>query len=619
MSPGKRSPSAVAPFRFGTMPTREETQARMNIIAAGMMKHTPEQSYTVADRLEERAARQPDHPFLIYEGRTISYGEVNRQANRHAHCALAQGLRRGDVVALLMENRPEFLYLWFGLAKLGCVSALINTQISGDALRHALATTASQKLFVGAECLGRLDDTSDISGRMATYVVAEGEAKNLPDGCIALEPQLAGQPDDNPDPALRAGVIGQSTLCLVFTSGTTGLPKAARVTQARWLGVGEGWCSFLGLGPDDGFYCVLPLYHVAALMSLLSNALAAGGRVMLRRRFSASRFWRDVRENDITVAQYSGEMCRYLFNQPPTPDDRAHKLRVMTGSGLSPSIWQAFQDRFGIAQMIEGYGGTEINVGMMNIDNRIGSCGRIPFRDRSNARLVKYDRDNDRYLRNPDGTLIECGPGEVGEMLGMILNLPGVIGGRFDGYTDAEATEKKILRNAFQQGDAWLRTGDLFRRDEDDYYYFVDRVGDTYRWKSENVSTTEVANVLAECPDIETVTVYGVPISGQEGRAGMAALVMQPGKRFDPAAFHHRTAAKLPSYAMPVFVRTRARADITTTFKLRKVDLQKLGYAPAIGDEVFVADPGADRYVPATADNLARLGFPSVRPGDPRP
>ncbi len=207
------------------MPTREETQARMNIIAAGMMKHTPEQSYTVADRLEERAARQPDHPFLIHEGRTISYGEVNRQANRHAHCALAQGLRRGDVVALLMENRPEFLYLWFGLAKLGCVSALINTQISGDALRHALATTASQKLFVGAECLGRLDDTSDISGRMATYVVAEGEAKNLPDGCIALEPQLAGQPDDNPDPALRAGVIGQSTLCLVFTSGTTGRPK----------------------------------------------------------------------------------------------------------------------------------------------------------------------------------------------------------------------------------------------------------------------------------------------------------------------------------------------------------------------------------------------------------
>lgn len=597
------------------MPTREETQARMNLIAAGMMKHTPEQSYAVADRLEERAARQPDHAFLIYDGRTISYGEMNRQANRHAHCALSQGLRQGDVAALLMENRPEFLYLWFGLAKIGCVSALINTQISGEALRHALATTSSQKLFVGAECLDRLDSTPDIPASMSTCVVADGEAKGVPASCIALESRLIGQPDGNPNPKLREGITGQSTLCLVFTSGTTGLPKAARVTQARWLGVGEGWCGFLGLGPNDGFYCVLPLYHVAALMSLLSNALAAGGRVILRRRFSASRFWRDVREHGITVAQYSGEMCRYLFNQPPTADDRAHKLRVMTGSGLSPAIWQAFQDRFGITQMIEGYGGTEINVGMMNIDNRIGSCGRIPFRDRSNARLVKYDRDTDRYIRNPDGTLIECGPGEVGEMLGMILNLPGITGGRFDGYTDANATEKKILRNAFRPGDAWLRTGDLFRRDEDDYYYFVDRVGDTYRWKSENVSTTEVANVLAEYPDVETVTVYGVPIPGQEGRAGMAAVVMQPGKRFDPVAFHQLAATRLPGYATPVFVRTRAHADITATFKLRKVDLQKLGYLSEPGDDVYVADPGAGRYVAATADNLARLGVSPASQG----
>jgi fatty-acyl-CoA synthase len=599
------------------MPTREETQARMNVIAAGMMKHTPEQSYTVTDRLEERAAQQPGHPFLVYEGQTISYAEVNRQANRFAHFAASLGLRKGDVAALLMENRPEFLYLWFGLAKIGCISALINTQIGGEALRHALATTASQKLFVGAECLERLTSAPGIPGQLDTYVMADGAAKSVPDGCIAIEPHLIGQPDGNPDPARRDGVIGQSTLCLVFTSGTTGLPKAARITHARWLGVGEGWCDFLGLGPEDGFYCVLPLYHVAALMSLLSNAMAAGGRVVLRRRFSTSRFWRDIREHGITVAQYSGEMCRYLFSQPPTPDDHNHRLRVMTGSGLSPSIWRAFKERFGVSQMIEGYGGTEINVGMMNIDDRIGSCGRIPFRDRSNARLVKYDRETASHIRNPDGTLIECGPDEVGEMLGMILNLPGITGGRFDGYTDAGATEKKILRNAFQPGDAWFRTGDLFRRDEDDYYYFVDRVGDTYRWKSENVSTTEVANVLAEYPGVETITVYGVPIAGQEGRAGMATVVMQPGKRLDPAAFHKLAAARLPGYAMPVFVRTRSNADITATFKLRKVDLQKLGYASEAGDEVFVADAAAGRYVAATTDNLTRLGIPSASAGKP--
>jgi fatty-acyl-CoA synthase len=597
------------------MPTREETQALMNVIAAGMMKHTPEQSYTVADRLEERAAQQPDDPFLIYEGRTISYGEVNRQANRHAHLALSLGLRRGDVAALLMENRPEFLYLWFGLAKVGCISALINTQISGEALRHALATTASQKLFVGAECLERLESTPGIPDQMGVYVVTDGDPKAMPDSCFALEPALVSQPDGNPDPSRRDGVIGQSTLCLVFTSGTTGLPKAARITQARWLGVGEGWRGFLGLGPDDAFYCVLPLYHVAALMSLLSNAVAAGGRVILRRRFSASRFWRDVREHGITVAQYSGEMCRYLFNQPPTPDDRNHKLRVMTGSGLSPSIWQAFQDRFGIAQVIEGYGGTEINVGMMNIDNRIGSCGRIPFRDRSNARLVKYDRETDSYIRNPDGTLIECGPGEVGEMLGMILNLPGVTGGRFDGYTDAEATEKKILRNAFQPGDAWLRTGDLFRRDKDDYYYFVDRVGDTYRWKSENVSTTEVTEALGTFPGMESINIYGVQVPGMGGRCGMAAILMQPGQAFDGRSFYEFAVGQVPRYAMPQFVRLSRQADLTTTFKLRKVDLQRQGYDPrAFEDPLYVIDEGEQRYVPYSEETLAKAGFPPFAP-----
>ena len=591
------------------MVTREQTQAKMDLVAAGAMKHTPEQSYTIVDRLEEWAAQAPERPFLIWNGRTFSYGAVNTQANRYAHFALGCGLQPGEVVALLMENRPQYLFVWFALAKIGCVSALINNQISGDALRHALVTTASQRLFIGSECLDRLEHTPEIPERFPGYVVPDdGEPGVIPSTWLRLDEQLASLPGTNPDAALRRDVIGRSTLCLVFTSGTTGLPKAARITHSRWLGVGEGWANFLGVGREDVFYCVLPLYHVAAMMSLLSNAMACGGSVVLKRRFSASRFWRDVREHGVTVAQYSGELCRYLFNQPSAPDDRAHKLRVMTGSGLSPSIWRAFQERFGVTRMIEGYGGTEINVGLMNVDDRVGSCGRLPFKERSNARLVKYDRDNDCYIRNPDGTLIECEAGEVGEMLGMILELPGVTGGRFDGYTDAEATEKKILRNAFRPGDAWLRTGDLFRRDEDDYYYFVDRVGDTFRWKSENVSTTEVSGALEDCPGLDTITVYGVSIPGQEGRAGMATVVMQPGQRFDPADFYRRANDKLPGYAIPVFIRLRTNADITATFKLRKVDLQKLGYAAAAGDELYVADPGAGSYVSLTGENLARLG-----------
>lgn len=592
------------------MTTREQTQAKLDRISAGVMKHTPEQDYTVADRLEEHAATAPERPFLLWNERTITYGETNTQANRYAHFALAAGLRAGDVAALMMENRPEFLFAWFGLAKIGCTSALINTQVSGDALRHALATTNSKLLLLGSECTPRVVATPGVGSDMPVFTIADEDDGALARGSQRIDALLAAQPDTNPDRSARAGVIGSSTLCLVFTSGTTGLPKAAKVTQSRWLGVGEGWSLLLELGPDDVFYCVLPLYHVAALMSLMSNALASGGRVVLRRRFSASRFWSDVREYGVTVAQYSGELCRYLFNQPPHPDDRNHRLRAMTGSGLSPAIWLAFQERFGVTQMIEGYGGTEINVGLMNLDNRVGSCGRIPFPERSNARLVRYDRDNDCHPRNPDGTLIACADDEVGEMLGMILALPGVTGGRFDGYTDPDATEKKILRNVFQQGDAWMRTGDLFRRDADGYYYFVDRIGDTFRWKSENVSTTEVADALGDAPGVETMTIYGVTIPGNEGRAGMATIVMQPGQSFDPSAFFRLARERLPSYAAPVFVRIAVDTDITPTFKLRKVDLQKLGYRQTPGDSVWVADPAAGNYVEANPANLHRLGIP---------
>lgn len=592
------------------MATREQTQALLDRLSAGTMRHTPEQDYTVADRLEELASRSPDHPFLLWKGGRFSYAEVDAQANRYAHFALQAGLKPGDVAALMMENRPEFLFIWFALAKIGCVSALINTQASGDALRHALATTASKLLFVGSECAPRIASTPGIAEGMPVFTVADENTDALALGSRLITAQrLATLPDTNPDRALRSGVIGSSTLCLVFTSGTTGLPKAAKITQARWLGVGEGWANLLELGADDVFYCVLPLYHVAALMSLLSNAMASGGSVVLRRRFSASRFWTDVREHGVTVAQYSGELCRYLFNQPPHADDRNHRLRIMTGSGLSPAIWLAFQERFGVTRMIEGYGGTEINTGLMNLDNKVGSCGRIPFPERSNVRLVRYDRDNDCHPRNPDGTLIACADDEVGEMLGMILELPGITGGRFDGYTDPEATEKKILRNVFQPGDAWMRTGDLFRRDAEGYYYFVDRVGDTFRWKSENVSTTEVADALGDAPGVETMTVYGVTVPGNEGRAGMATLVMQPGHAFDPVGFHQLASERLPTYAVPVFVRVATDTDITSTFKLRKVDLQKLGYRAAPGDSLWVADPAAKRYVEASPANLERLGI----------
>lgn len=592
------------------MISREETQSKLDLLSAGALRHTPEQDYTVADRFEARAAETPQRAFLIWNGQPISYDEANRQANRYAHFAYAQGLRQGDVAALMMENRPEFLFIWMGLAKIGCVAALINTHVSGGALDHAInAATHSQLLFVGDECLGCFEG-SDWS-RPTTFIVPQTASNGVDlEGAVLLDQQLLSQSDDNPERSYRDQLVGESLLSLVFTSGTTGLPKAAKVSHMRWLGTGEGWTNMFSFNQDDVFYCVLPLYHVAAGMSLFSQTLASGGTMVLRPRFSASRFWDEVRNYGVTVTQYSGEMCRYLLNQPPADNDRDHRLRVMSGAGLSPECWLSFQQRFGVEKMIEGYGGTEVNCNLVNVDNKVGSVGRIPFKDRSNARLVKYDVANNAYVRDADGFLLECEAGEVGELLGMIVNIPGVGIGRFEGYTDADATEKKILHNVFEQGDTWFSSGDLFKRDEDDYFYFVDRTGDTFRWKSENVSTLEVANALGSYPGMELITVYGVAVPDNEGRAGMAAVLMQADEAFRPQAFYKLATAKLPSYAVPLFIRVVQQADITVTFKLRKVDLQKEGYSTkASKDDFYVLDVANSTYSPLTNETLARLNI----------
>ena len=258
----------------------------------------------------------------------------------------------------------------------------------------------------------------------------------------------------------------------------------------------------------------------------------------------------------------------------------------MVGAGLGADTWTRWVDRFGPMDIYEGWGATEANANTINVDNRVGSCGRVPFWDKTNLRLVRYDVENDCHVRDADGRLVLCRPGEVGEAIGMIHNYPDIVAGRFEGYTSADATEKKILRNVFRDGDAWWASGDLLRCDEDGYCWFVDRIGDTFRWKSENVSTTEVAEAFGDLSGVESVTIYGVQVPGAEGRAGMAAVVMESGCLFDPVAFFRHAAERLPRYAAPLFVRVAPVADMTTTFKLRKVDLQREGF-----DSAQVADP----------------------------
>jgi fatty-acyl-CoA synthase len=598
----------------GAITPREVSQARLDRLAAATLRHTPTQAYTVADRIEEKAAAHPERTFLVYGDRRLSYGALNTEANRVAHAAIEMGLRTGDVVGLLMENRPEFIAAWAGMAKLGVVVALLNTSLRGQALRHALQTTGARHLIAGSECLDALASVGTAAtASLAIYVAADPETDPAtvpaatPPGAVDWTASLARRPAGNPDPAVRGGLVAGNDLFYMLTSGTTGLPKAARLSHMRYLGVGDCMSAVAEYGPEDVIACVLPLFHGAGGMVVVSCALSQGATMFLRRRFSARSFWDDARRHGITGFQYVGEICRYLLNQPPTAQDRAHRVRIMMGAGMNASVWRQFQERFGVARVLEGWSSTEANTTLINLDNHVGSCGRMPFKERHNGRLIRYDVETDTHPRDAAGFCIECAPGEVGEFIGMILDLPDSGAGRFEGYTSSEETARKILRDVFRPGDKWYRSGDLLYHDADDYYYFVDRIGDTFRWKSENVSTQEVAEALSGFPGLEVANVYGVQVPGAEGRAGMAALVWPRGEPFDGRAFYEFTAARLPDYAAPMFIRLVAEADMTSTFKLRKVDLQREGYDLArVRDPLFVRDETASAYVPLTAATLPR-------------
>jgi fatty-acyl-CoA synthase len=314
----------------------------------------------------------------------------------------------------------------------------------------------------------------------------------------------------------------------------------------------------------------------------------------------------------VTGFQYVGEICRFLLLQPERSDDREHRVRVMMGAGLAADVWRPFQERFGVERILEGWSSTEANTSLINLDGVVGSCGRIPFKELHNGRLIRVDLESGTPLRGPDGRCVECGPGEPGEFIGMIPDLPDSGAGRFEGYTSREASEAKLLRDVFQPGDRWYRSGDLLRRDAEDYFHFVDRLGDTFRWKSENVSTQEVAEALSGFPGLEIANVYGVRVPGAEGRAGMAALVLRHADAFDGPALWAWCEARLPRYAAPLFVRLTRQADTTSTFKLRKHELASQGYDPArAGEPLFVRDDAARAYVPLTGEALGLLGLAS--------
>jgi len=563
-----------------------------------LRKVRPDYEISIADFVEDRVAAAPHRLAILFEGRKLTNAELEAAANRVARWASAQGIGRGDVVGLLMENRPEFVITWLGLAKLGAVTALLNTNLRGHPLAHSLDVADAKHLVVGAELGAALATAQEHVKSWPTVWSTGGPVAGARD----LDAELATRSPDTIDREVRRGLKASDKLFYIYTSGTTGLPKAANVSHLRACMMGGGAAGAQRLGPEDRVYVTLPLYHSAGGVMAAGSALISGGVLVLARKFSASRFWSDCRENEVTSFQYIGELCRYLLNSPEHPDEQRHRVRICIGNGLRPEIWEQFQERFNIPKVIEFYGATEGNVALMNLDGKVGAIGRLPrlLRGAMGVALIRYDVAKDEHVRGPKGFCIPCKPGEVGEAIGRITAVS-----RFEGYSNPEATEKKILRNVFKPGDAYFRTGDLMRLDAEDYFYFVDRIGDTFRWKGENISTSEVAEVLSVCPGVKEANVYGVAVPDQDGRAGMAALVVNEG--FDATTLAERCGRELPAYSRPLFLRLLPEIEITGTFKHRKIELVKEGFDPAaIVDPLFFLD-GERGYVKLDAELHGRI------------
>ena len=553
---------------------------------------TPDSPITIIDIFEHQARAQPDNPAILCGDEVVTYGALDARADRVAHWGHRLGVGHGDCVALLMDNCPEFIAVWLGLFKLGAVAALINSNLRGATLAHSIATCEARHLVLGRELA-------------AEYLAARGHIPVPPRAWVTGGPHPSHDDLDAAlntvrygpsDPAWRQGLRCKDLAFYIFTSGTTGPPKAANISHFRTLFMMEGFGGAVGTRASDRVYDVLPLYHSAGGICGPGMALTTGGSLVIRRKFSVHEFWDDCARYRPTVFQYIGELCRYLLNAPPSPHERDHTLRAVIGNGLRPDIWARFQSRFAIPRIIEFYGATEGNVALLNYDGKPGAVGRIPWYARGlfQTRIIRFDIETETPVRDGQGFCIECPEGKVGEAIGKITSEPKT---RFEGYTREADTEKKILRNVFQRGDAWFRTGDLMKRDRLGYFYFVDRIGDTFRWKGENVATSEVAEALQTVAGISEANVYGVKVPDYDGRAGMAALVASP--QFDVTKLATQLRGNLPDYALPIFLRLLPQMEITGTFKQRKVDLAKEGFDPSrIDMPLYVLDSPAWRYEP---------------------
>jgi len=560
-----------------------------------------------ADTVDEWAERQPERPALLSDREVLSYRALAGRVNRYARWALSAGVGTGDVVCLFMPGSPDYIAAWLGITRVGGVAALVNTRLVGRSLAHCVDVAAADHVIVGAELEGVFEDVRSHL-RRTPKIWRHGNDRDA--GIPAALDRLDGSALSS---AERRATTIDDTALLIYTSGTTGLPKAASVSHRRIRNWGGWFAGLTGAATEDRLFDCLPLFHSVGGVVAPCSMLAAGASVVVSDKFSASTFWRDVVQWDCTLFQYIGELCRYLLKAPISEFESRHRLRLVCGNGLRGDIWEPFQARFSIPQILEFYASTEGNFSLYNVEGKPGAIGRIPplLAHRFPAAIVRIDSELGIHVRNQDGFCIACARGEVGEAIGRI-GTADQGGGRFEGYTNPAETENKVLRDVFTKGDAWFRTGDLMMLDESGFFHFVDRIGDTFRWKGENVSTSEVNEAILDCPGVVEATTYGVEVRGADGRAGMTAIVVD--EQFDLKRFKKHLLQRLPAYACPVFVRICTSLETTETFKQKKQDLIRSGFDPArVTDPLFFLDSRFGDFLVLDAGCHAQILDGSIR------
>ena len=551
-----------------------------------------ESDHLICDDLENWVDKFKNNTAFIDDARSFTFAEFDAYANQVGNWAISEGCEPGDTIAVFVKNRMEYVALWFGLTKVGVMPALLNYQLAGPALSHCINISDAKILILDHELSESWDGARKQVESELKVVSAFGQC----DEYHSFDDAIGEASTARPDRKIREGIKAKDQCMKMFTSGTTGMPKAAKVTHVRAQNYMRAFAAAAQTKPTDRMMMVLPLYHATGGLVGVGAAISHGGAVIIRRKFSASSFWDDVCNFEATLFMYVGELCRFLLSCEPHPKERTHKLRWIMGNGLRPEVWGAFVERFNIPHVVEFYGATEGNVSLMNIDGPVGAVGRVPeyLKSKFNIDIIQYDVESGMNVRGSDGFCIRAETNEIGELIGEIRSDKARF--RFDGYETKEATQKKILRDVFEKGDMWFRTGDLLKRDREGYFYFMDRVGDTFRWRAENVATGEVAAAISTFPGITQANVYGVRVPGYDGRAGMASIISEVEP--DLAALKAHLDARLPHYARPVFLRLSKETETTSTFKFKKTNLVKAGFDPdKISEPVFVLSNQTGGYV----------------------